>query len=437
VLRFPLKPCALLLAATLIFGEEAALANGRFPATNAVVVQPGNPKTIALRATFGLLLSKDDGASWDWICESAIGYSGNEDPSLVLTASGAMVVGTFNGTSRSVDGGCHWSHAATWPTNVIDLTTRHRSPDRIVAVTNAFSKMGDAGSNLYASQVLISEDAGASWSVRSTLDPTLLIDSIEVDPSDEARAYVSAVRTSEHATRGVLLVSTDGGAHWKELEIKLIAQEHGAYIAAVDTQNPSRIYVRTASTDTSRLLVSNDAGASFHEIAHGGLLRGFALADDGATIFAGDNSGLSRASTKDDHFDRVSSTPIQCLTSIGTSLWACAPTSVGYVLGASTDHGATFAPKLTLAGMRGELQCTAPSSLDVCAADWSALQSLIHPTASSVTTADASAAPSVSRASQTHSMFSCALHSPANGDDPPVAMLSLGLLALFARRKPK
>jgi photosystem II stability/assembly factor-like uncharacterized protein len=435
MLRFALQRCVLLLAATLVLGEGTALANGRFPATNAVVVQTGNPKNIALRATYGLLLSNDEGKNWDWICEAAIGYSGNEDPSLVLAASGAIVVGTFGGTVRSVDGGCHWSHDAASPTHVIDLTTRPQAADRIYAVTNAFSKMGDAGTNLYASQVFISENAGASWSPRSTLDPTLLIDSIEVAPSDKTRAYVSAVRTGEHSTRGVLLVSTDDGAHWKELEIKLIAQERGVYIAAVDPENPSRIYVRTASADTSRLLVSNDGGAAFREIAQGELLRGFALADDGATIFTGDDRGLLRASSKDDHFDRVSKTPVQCLTSIGESLWACAPTNAGYVLGASTDHGATFVPKSTLAGIRGELRCASPSSVDVCAADWSALQSLIHPDTSSNAKPDASASPAVSAASQTHSMFSCALRSPNKSDDPPFAVFSLGMLALLARRK--
>ncbi|MEO7109547.1 MAG: hypothetical protein ABI183_03825 [Polyangiaceae bacterium] len=444
MLDFALKRCALLVAAGLVFCElfceKPALANGRFPATNAVVAQPGNPKTIALRATYGLLLSRDEGANWDWICESAIGYSGNEDPSVVLTGSGAMIVGTFSGTSRSVDGGCHWSHDPSWPTNVIDLTTRPRSPERIHAVTNSFSKMGDAGTNLYASQVFISEDAGASWSARSTLDPTLLIDSIEVAPSDPMRTYVSAVRASEHATRGVLLVSSDDGAHWKELEIKLITPEHGVYIAAVDPENPARIYVRTASADASRLLVSNDAGTSFREIASGGLLRGFALADNGVTIFAGDSSGLSRASSKDDHFDHVSSTSVQCLTSIGLSLWACAPTSAGYVVGASTDRGATFAPKLALGGMRGELQCAAPSSMDICAADWSALQSLINPNAA----ADASVSPTTSATASTErasrsagekrSMFSCALRGAERDDDPPVSLFAFCALVFFARR---
>lgn len=400
LVRFASIRRAFFWTTALLFSAGNALANGRFPATNAVVVQPGNPKTMALRATYGLLISKDEGNNWDWICERAIGFSGNEDPSLVLTDSGAIVVGTFSGMSVSTDGGCHWSHDASWPTNVIDLTIRPTASNRIYAVTNAYSKMTDAGSNLYASQLFISEDAGAHWTIHSSFDPTLLIDSIEVAPNDPKRAYVSAVRDS----RGVLLVSDDDGAHWKEHEIKLISPERGVYIAAVDPKNASRIYVRTASTETGRVLVSDDAGVSFRQIASGGLFQGFALADEGATIFAGDQFGLLRGAAGDDRFHRMSGSPVQCLTQIGATLWECLPTRIGYVLGASNDRGATFSSKLAFDGMRGELQCAAPNSLAVCAEDWSALQALVHPTP----IVDASVAPVASSVPQTkHSIFSC------------------------------
>jgi hypothetical protein len=415
----------------VLFSSSVALANGRFPATNAVVVQPGNPQTMALRATYGVLISKDAGTNWDWICEPAIGMGGVEDPSVVLTASGAIVIGTFNGLSRSSDGGCHWSHDVAWPASVVDLTTRPTSPNRIYAVTNTFSKMTDAAELLYASELFISDDAGAHWSSRTKLDPTLMIDSIEVAPNDSKRVYVSAVTE----TRGALLVSDDDGAHFKRREIKLIAQERGVYIAAVDPRNAARVYVRTANADASRLLVSDDAGISFREISHGASLKGFALADDGATIFAGDESGLLRASSEDDRFDRVSKIPIQCLTAVGKDLWACAPTGVGYVLGASSDRGATFSSKLTLAGMR-ELRCVSPSSMDVCAEDWSALESLVAPSP----TMDASIAPTAREATATEkrSRFSCSTNrSSASESARFKVFFGIAIAFLLARRSRK
>ncbi len=423
----------LLLTASLFFGGRTAFANGRFPATNAVVSQPGNPKSIALRATYGLLLSKDEGESWDWICERAIGFNGNEDPSLVLTASGAIVVGTFNGTSRSIDGGCHWSRDNGWPTNVIDLTTRASTPDHIYAATSAFSKMDDAGENLYASRLFTSEDAGAHWSARSTFDASLLIDSVEVAPSDSSRAYVSAARATDHGVVGVILTSDDDGAHWKEHHVALVAEERGIYVAAVDPKNAARLYLRTAGVDASRLLVSDDGAATVHEIARGGLFQGFALADDGATIFAGDKSGLLRAASKDDRFDRVSTSPIQCLASIGASLWACAPMAAGYVLGSSTDHGATFASKLKIDGMRGPLRCAAPSAMDICGEDWSALQSLVRPAPPPVVDASIST-PAATSSTRKRSAFSCSLDPRASDPSFETAAFAVALALLLRRR---
>jgi len=91
---------ATIVATMVALHGENALANGRFPASSMLVARPGDPSRLAMRATYGLLLSSDGGSSWDWVCERAVGYGGNEDPSVVISGSGALVVGTFTGTSR-------------------------------------------------------------------------------------------------------------------------------------------------------------------------------------------------------------------------------------------------------------------------------------------------------------------------------------------------
>ncbi len=60
-----------------------------------LVQKPGDSSHLVLRATYGLLFSNDGGANWDWVCERAIGYSGNEDPTIAISGSGAVIVGTF------------------------------------------------------------------------------------------------------------------------------------------------------------------------------------------------------------------------------------------------------------------------------------------------------------------------------------------------------
>src|SRR5579862_5677828 len=70
-----------------------ALANGRFPASNAIYFAPDDPSFVVLRTTFGLVISHDGGESWGWTCEQAMGVSNptsTEDPALGITQAGAI-----------------------------------------------------------------------------------------------------------------------------------------------------------------------------------------------------------------------------------------------------------------------------------------------------------------------------------------------------------
>ncbi|MGH7285683.1 MAG: WD40/YVTN/BNR-like repeat-containing protein, partial [Polyangiaceae bacterium] len=417
---------AISTSATLFAFAPAAVANGRFPATSMLVQKPGDPSHLALRATFGVVLSNDGGKDWDWICERAMGFGGSEDPSLLITGSGAILVGTFAGMRRSTDGGCHFAHDASWPANVIDLTARPAAPDRVYAVSSRFSSETDAG-NAYASQLFVSNDAGATWSLRSTLDPSLLIDSVEVAPSDPERVYVSAVRPEAAHVNGVLLESDDDGAHWMAHKISLEPAEQGLYVAAVDPKNASRVYLRTSGTESGRVFATDDAGktVSVPFLQEKNALSGFALADGGATIYAGGFGGVWSGASKDGQLTKASSTHVQCLASIGSALWSCTPASEGYVLGTSIDHGVKFAPALTLSGMRGPLQCAPPSDMDGCAADWPALRDLVGGSKEVA----AKPAPATKR------WFGCSA-SPGNSGPLSPAALTLAIgLAFFSFRR--
>jgi hypothetical protein len=361
--------CAALLEAA------PASANGRYPAASQLVISPSDPNSLLLRATFGFLLSRDGGATWDWICEQAVGYAGEQDPAIGVTASGSLLSGAFEGLSVSLDRGCTWSLATGGLRTVVDLTVVPGAPHEALALTNAFSGTGDAG-NLYESKVDLSTDDGAHWGpIGLPLDPSLVLVTIESAPSDRQRVYVSGHRGAKDSGAGVLLVSMDGGLTFGERAVPLDANESDPYIAAVDPTNADLVYLRTAGTSTGRLLVTADAGKTLSVRYTGGAILGFALSPDGAKVYLGGSDGLQVASTADYTFRQTSTVPVQCLRAGAGVLYVCSDElAAGFTLGRSRDDGATIEPTLHLAQIRGPLACPPATSTVACKASWPALE---------------------------------------------------------------
>lgn len=349
---------AVALAVSLGFAPRAS-ANGRFPASSSVIFSPADEDTIFVRVTFGLLVTKDRGRTWRWICERAIGFSGPEDPSYVITKSGAVVAGLFDGLRVSRDGGCTWSPVKTDATVFVDVTAR--ADGAVVALASSYDRHGDAGS-LYKSQVWLSTDDARSFTaVGPRLDPTLLAESVEVSSSDPSRMYVSAVRGEDAPRQGVLLVSTDGGAHWQERALKLEPKELAPFIAAVDAKRADRLYVRTSASpeNPTRLLVTDDAGKTYRKLlAAKGPLLGFALANDGATVWAGGpDDGLFMGAADAPALAPTSALKVQCLARSGDLLWACSSEASGFIVGTSRDDGGAFDARLHLRDIAGPIAC--------------------------------------------------------------------------------
>src|SRR5207302_1066297 len=92
------------ILATLLAATSSAQANGRPPGTSTIQFRVGNDADVLLGMTFGLLASHDGGASWQWMCEAAVGYGGTYDPRYLWFASGPIVATTFAGLQVSRDG---------------------------------------------------------------------------------------------------------------------------------------------------------------------------------------------------------------------------------------------------------------------------------------------------------------------------------------------
>jgi hypothetical protein len=285
-----------------------ARANGRMASANELVASPVDPTFLAVETTVGLFFSHDTGATFEWICEAPVGYGdgGNEDPTLVVTPT-QVLAGLREGVSATKDQGCSWTLTST--DRIVDLVSRRDDPHVVLALASTYSGVGDAGTNLYLTRILQTKDDGSTWTQQGpTIDPTLVVETIDVAPSDPSRIYVGGAgwRTAADAgieRVGVVLASTNGGTSFTRTDIPFADATQkkyaSAYVSAVDPNQPDRLYVRIDDTLVDQLLVSDD-GAKTFALAYQatGPLLGFALSADGTKVFTGgpfDGVRLARA----------------------------------------------------------------------------------------------------------------------------------------------
>jgi MYXO-CTERM domain-containing protein len=428
----------LLLAAALTSVASTALANGRFPAANHLVVHPADPSRIMLRATFGIVITADKGQNWDWTCEKAIGYSGNEDPAVGITQSGTLLAGLFDGLAVSADNACNWSRIAGLEKQVvIDVAVLASNPKVAVALTSTFKGQSDAGDSLFTNLVFVTQDDGASWApLGPALDDTVLTQTIDFAASDANRLYVSGVRDSGQSSAGVLLVSTNLGQSWTERAVPLDApNERAPFIAGVDPTNADRVYVRNSGAGANRLLYTDDAGANFKTaFTSQGPLLGFALSPDGSRVYVGgQKDGLLAASKTDLQFAKRSDVQVQCLMTSGASVWACSNMVSGFIVGRSDDDGATFAPLLKLNGIRGPISCGANTSSQLCIDLWPTLKEQL---AGGTNPTDGGGDGSVNPVQPPKDSGGCSCTSASNGASAWLGLVgALGALAAVLRKR--
>jgi photosystem II stability/assembly factor-like uncharacterized protein len=377
---------AVAAAAAAFSPAWSASANGRFPASNQLVLAPADPSLVVVRTTFGILVSHDAGSTWRWLCEGALGLpaTSTEDPAVAVTADGTIVVGTSLGLEVSHDTGCNWAFAggALAGRLVADVAVRPDQPHAIVALTTTYAPdAGADGGPGYASQVYESTDDGASWSpTGAPLDPSVVTTTIDVAASDPHRLYVAGVRPAVGAASApLLLVWTDSTGRWTEHALPPLADEVTDYIAGVDPTDADVVYVRSQgvadSVTQSRLFVTTDAGQSVRvALTLTSPMLGFALSPDGSNVYAGSAAdGLlvapRAAVATPGAFRQVSPIHVACLAARPGEVWACsdeASKPAGFLVGVSRDDGATFTPELHLGGIAGALVCPAGAAAAQC-----------------------------------------------------------------------
>jgi hypothetical protein len=378
-------------AALLLFAIPAA-ANGRFPASNQLVFSPTDSNLVILRTSYGTLPSHDNGSTWGYICESALGLGpvAVEDPSIGLSENNSLILGVSLGLNVSADVGCNWNCIGGPLAGqvITDIAVRPDNPASTVALTSTLLPSDSSQSGM-TNQAFETTDNGMTWAAIGVPIPEFVtVTTIDVAKTDPNRLYVSGMRGFGSARTASLFVSTNKGAKWTELMLPAgeydPSMEDEIFIGAVDPTNADRVYIRSSALQTggkSRLTVVNGAStaptfanvdvfdvgpAMSGEIT--GELLGFALSPDGSKVYVGTKeSGLFVAATSDLKFTNKSSKIVQCLATRGTELWMCSAEVSGFVLGMSTDDGETFTAKLpTLGDLTGPIACAANPSGHAC-----------------------------------------------------------------------
>jgi photosystem II stability/assembly factor-like uncharacterized protein len=330
-----------------------ALANGRFPAADQILIDPSDPAHFALRATFGLLQSRDAGHSWTWICEAAVGYTG--DPALALLGGGNLLAGFFGAVAVSSEQGCGWGLRTLDSQHqyAFDATLDPADPSRAWVLTVSVD-----GSRQVS---LLSVDAAGAIADTLSVGQGFIPSTVEVAPSDPQRIYVTGAIENQPS---IVLRSEDGGRSWSRFPF----DAYGSlplFISAIDPFDPNLLYARIDQQPGDQLLVSRDAGENWQTVfSLDGDLYGFALSPDGSKIATGGpDLGIYIASTSDLDFQPVPAPVrgLRCLRWTSDGLLACGQEALdGWTVGRSQNNGQSFEPLFHVQDLT-PLQCS-PSS---------------------------------------------------------------------------
>lgn len=311
-LRVSLLATLLYAAAAVAFSPLAA-ANGRPPATADVRAFDGTTKLLA-GTTFGLIVSNDDGQSWKWICEDAVGYGGDYDPDYEWSPSGDIFVASLSGLRISKDL-CSFNQTA-------------QLLDRYIALI-AFGSDGAlyaAAVDADQSRIYRSTDAGVTFPQVSQANPEFKNydswTSLEVAPAEPTRIYLAGVRAQANQPRVFLLYrSTDAAKNFTQIPLPPFTptDDSEIFLAGVSPADPLLLYVRVTKIagGGEAIYRSTDGGSSWSAtpvLTSSDSLRAFVIRRNGEILVGTKTQGTFK-STDGTTFTPVTGAPhLGCLS---------------------------------------------------------------------------------------------------------------------------
>jgi len=305
---------------------------GLGPVANAIVVEDDDARHLAVSTNFGVLESRDGGASFAWVCAVAIDASAYaEEPPVVPTRDGVLV-GTF------FEGLREWTGTPSCAVEpIVDAPLAGRyvaalTPDgtgRVLGVT------ADGGRD----NVVVVVHGPASPSVLGAPLPDTLLSSVV---SVGGTLLVTGIVLDARGTpaEGIAWAfDPDSGDATPRARVPLARGEQSFRVLAHDE---TRVWAVVRGIDVDRLLLSPDAGSSFEEVLRARAIDGVALHE--GRVYA----ALARDGVAVSEDGRAFVPPREmdpglvalCIASVGGALWICGEPAAGGPLLAEIDASA-------------------------------------------------------------------------------------------------
>ena len=187
-----------------LYTEKEAGANGRFPKAQSILIPPGGDgSTLYLRTTFGLLVSRDGGKKFRWICEQALGFTSQWDPPIALTKDGRLFIGREDGVLSTKDG-CTFERDHAMDGYTVKDFTVDPTGTVVFAITSGLAKTA----------YVWRRPPGGSWKRLGQGFPEMNLMTIDVAPSNAKRIYMTGQPNT--SVRGGIFRSDDGGETFTE-----------------------------------------------------------------------------------------------------------------------------------------------------------------------------------------------------------------------------
>jgi len=364
------------LAAAAVIGlglaaPNRAVADGAFPDSTQIFVPADAPHRIILATNFGLIISDDDGATWEWSCEprpddNTILYQKAASPSQRIFA-----VLIAHPMVYSDDLACTWTASGGSLASLVarDAFADPTSADRLLAVAVPPTNV------LQPSSVYRSTDGGL------TFGPSLIsgpaggdVLGVESAVSDPATMYVSMYGSAVNTIDPIFARSSDSGVTWSSTDLGPMLGPATVRIIAVDPINPRQLFLRIGNpSGGEKLGVSMDGGLTITEpVSVDKQLTAFARLASGTILVAGLDSkdnGLGFRSTDGGvTFVPWAKPPhLRALAERDGKLYAAADNVLDlFAAGVSTDEGLTWKPLLTFDQVKRVKPCVKDLCQDTC-----------------------------------------------------------------------